>query len=481
MWCYFFLQIKKKDNFCKQNSLPPIRQKEKKPDKKHKIYSHKKYKRYKNNFVKSNNFHAKKENVSEKYKQLSKFKNKFNMLKMDSKNKKELFQILDDFSLNLLNMLKIIPCKNIKFVKTLTKSEENGKSTLIFKEPFKRLIKRKSNDLTINDLQHEINIIKREISGLKHKNNPELMMLKDAQTDKTYDEHKDGDEPSQQTLLSGKGITNVFFDSQLALINKILLPKWFTKVKIVVSPDYNFTVIAMIDSGSDINCIQEGLIPSKYFEKSTERLVSANGSQMKIKYELNNAHVCHDNVCFKIPSVLVRNMTDKVILGLPFINALYPFLVEHDGITTDPFGQKVKFKFASKTEIDDALNLIHAKIRHLNFLQQEVRYKKIAKQISNKLLQSKIDNFQKMLIDNVCSDVPNAFWHRKKHIVDLPYVKDFNEKNIPTKARPIQMNAETVEFCKKEISDLLEKKLIRNSKSPWSCSAFYVQKNAEIE
>ena len=43
------------------------------------------------------------------------------------------------------------------------------------------------------------------------------------------------------------------------------------------------------------------------------------------------------------------------------------------------------------------------------------------------------------------------------------------------------MNAETVEFCKKEIHDLLEKKLIRNSKSPWSCSAFYVQKNAEIE
>ena len=109
---------------------------------------------------------------------------------------------------------------------------------------------------------------------------------------------------------------------------------------------------------------------------------------MKIKYELNNAHVCHDNVCFKIPFVLVKNMTDKVILGLPFINALYHFLVEHDGITTDPFGQKVKFKFASKSEIDvDALNLIHAKIKHFNFLQQEVRYKKIAEQISDKLLQ----------------------------------------------------------------------------------------------
>ena len=118
-------------------------------------------------------------------------------------------------------------------------------------------------------------------------------------------------------------------------------------------------------------------------------MVSANGTQMKIKYELNIAHVCHGNVCFKIPSAPVKNMIDKVILGLPFINALYPFLVEHDGITTDPFGQKVKFKFASKFEIDidDALNLIHAKSNHLNFLKQEVRYKKIAKQLSDKLLQ----------------------------------------------------------------------------------------------
>ena len=73
----------------------------------------------------------------------------------------------------------------------------------------------------------------------------------------------------------------------------------------------------MIDSGADMKYIQKGLIPSKYFEKSTERLVSTNGSQMKIKYELNNAYVYHDNVYFKIPSVLVKNMTDKVILGLP--------------------------------------------------------------------------------------------------------------------------------------------------------------------
>ena len=274
-----------------------------------------------------------------------------------------------------------------------------------------RFNKKKSKDITVNDLQHEITVVKQEIiefknefRNIKSDNNnlkQELLLLKiDKNLDKQQsdkfdneqDEHKHGDESNQQALLSNKCIVD---NSQLNLVNKLLPPKWFTKVKIVVSNDYHFTIIAMMDSDANMNCIQEGLIPSKYFEKLIERLVSTNGTQMKIKYELNNAHVCHDNVCFKIPSILVKNMTDKVILGLPFINALYPFLVEHDGITTNPFGHKVKFKFASKFEIDAniALNLIHAKTKHLNFLQQEVSYKKIVEQLSDKLLQFKIDNF----------------------------------------------------------------------------------------
>jgi hypothetical protein len=43
------------------------------------------------------------------------------------------------------------------------------------------------------------------------------------------------------------------------------------------------------------------------------------------------------------------------------------------------------------------------------------------------------------------------------------------------------MSQEVTEFCRKEIEDLLHKGIIRKSKSPWSCSAFYVQKNAELE
>ncbi|XP_070003210.1 uncharacterized protein [Nicotiana sylvestris] len=69
----------------------------------------------------------------------------------------------------------------------------------------------------------------------------------------------------------------------------------------------------------------------------------------------------------------------------------------------------------------------------------------------------------------------------KRHIVTLPYEENFSEDDIPTKSRPCQMNAELVEFCKNEIDSLLQKGLIKPSKSPWSCSAFYVNNAAEKE
>jgi hypothetical protein len=169
---------------------------------------------------------------------------------------------------------------------------------------------------------------------------------------------------------------------------------------------------------------------------------------------------------------------------MPFIAMIYLFNANLHGIKTNVMGIPINFQFASKFEVDfchRSMNILSAKTKHLNFLKQDVMYKKISEQISDKLLQSKIVAFQNKIIEHVFSDLPNAFWHRKKHIVSLPYVKDFSEKKIPIKARPIQMNAELLDFCQKEISELLAKGIIRKSKSPWSCAAFYVRKNAEIE
>jgi hypothetical protein len=43
------------------------------------------------------------------------------------------------------------------------------------------------------------------------------------------------------------------------------------------------------------------------------------------------------------------------------------------------------------------------------------------------------------------------------------------------------MNADLEQHCRLEIRDLESKGLIQKSRSPWSCAAFYVNKNSEIK
>jgi hypothetical protein len=81
--------------------------------------------------------------------------------------------------------------------------------------------------------------------------------------------------------------------------------------------------------------------------------------------------------------------------------------------------------------------LIHGKQIHLHDFQNHVSFCRINKQLQNSDLQKKIIDLQNKIEQQICSDLPNAFWKRKQHIVDLPYEDTFSEKFIPTKARPI--------------------------------------------
>ena len=213
---------------------------------------------------------------------------------------------------------------------------------------------------------------------------------------------------------------------------------------------------------------------------------------MQIEFKIPKGHVCQDNTYFKTTFVLIKNMTDRVILGNPFMCLLYLFITDSEGTTTHPFGQPVKFKFLmspkpreisslQEVSVSKTLNLISAKTQHLEYLNDDVKHKKVEEQLACKNIQEEIKKFEEKLKQKICSDLPIAFWHRKRHQVALLYVKDFNEKDILTKARPIQISQELMDFCKVEIEGLLRKGIIRKSRSPWSCPAFYVQKNAEIE
>jgi hypothetical protein len=175
-------------------------------------------------------------------------------------------------------------------------------------EILERFSKQKSKAINVSDLQHEINNIKKEIIVLKSdlqnvkidnkdlKQQLLLLNLQECFQDNKFD-NEDNDNKSEQSNeaeSSNKAISDTV--KIIRIIDKVVPSKWYSKVNIIVSQDYSLEFIALIDSGSDLNCIQEGLIPSKYFEKSIEKLNYASGNCLHIKYELNNVHICQNNV-----------------------------------------------------------------------------------------------------------------------------------------------------------------------------------------
>jgi len=200
---------------------------------------------------------------------------------------------------------------------------------------------------------------------------------------------------------------------------------------------------------------------------------SASGHALDIKYKLTNTRICQNKVYIPHFFFLVKNqLYPPIILGTPFINVIYPFT----SITAKGFFATYKDRDISYTFITDPISrninaLINMKQKHVDSLQLEIFSMNIFNTLKSTKVQEKIKFISGQMAIDICADHPSSFWNQKKHIVTLPYEDNFSEDDIPTKSRPCQMNAELVEFCKKEIDNLLQKGLIKPSKSPWSYTA----------
>ena len=63
----------------------------------------------------------------------------------------------------------------------------------------------------------------------------------------------------------------------------------------------------------------------------------------------------------------------------------------------------------------------------------------IDEQLQNIFVKNKINILLHQFHNEVCSDILNTFWDRKKHIVSLSYENNFDDRLIPTKGKPAQM------------------------------------------
>ncbi|GAV89606.1 hypothetical protein CFOL_v3_33020, partial [Cephalotus follicularis] len=348
-------------------------------------------------------------------------------------------------------------------------------------------------NITLQDLQKEIKDTKQELQKFKQKTKKQITNLEQILLQKHSSSSSSDKEinPIDHINLEDQEETSTKF---IHLIEKITYQKWHINITITIQDSFKLQTIALIDSGAQMNCIQEGLILTKYFEKTKQKLSSANGENLRVRFKIYNVHICNEGICIKQSFVLVKDLDIGIILGQQFLEIIKPFKVTNEGITTKLFQQKILCAFNEKPITKDinllktfslfkehSVDLIKTKENHLYFMKQEVSNKKLEQQLQTSQIKEKINSLKNNIINNLCSDLPDAFWHRKRHMVSLPYEKDFTEQNILTKARSIQMTYELMEHCKKEIQELLNKKLIRHSKSPWSCAAFYVNKNSEIE
>ena len=81
-------------------------------------------------------------------------------------------------------------------------------------------------------------------------------------------------------------------NSFLGMMQIVTAHHWYINCTILVNNDFKVTSIAMIDSGVDVSCIQEGLIPSRFFEKTTHTVKSISNYALDIKYKLSNTCIC---------------------------------------------------------------------------------------------------------------------------------------------------------------------------------------------
>ena len=179
------------------------------------------------------------------------------------------------------------------------------------------------------------------------------------------------------------------------------------------------TEVALIDSGVDMNCIQEGLISLKYYERLSERLTQILNYKLLNVYKLPNVHACFETI--------FKDLSSKVILRNPFMALLYPLLMTDKGIKINV----LVFRSTSP--------LIPKEICSLNkvTILKDINKERICrtkghltkKSLDDQLTNNNIKKFKHDLDIEICSYPSTTFLHRHWHIVQTSCEKDSNGKH----------------------------------------------------
>lgn len=121
-------------------------------------------------------------------------------------------------------------------------------------------------------------------------------------------------------------------------------------------------------------------------------LRGANNQQLLINYKLSKVHVCNKDMCSVNTFLLVKDLNKEIILGTLFLTQLYPFTILENCLSSLEFRKKITFEFfypitlryisTIEDEIQNYVNRISKKEKHIEFLQDDIQSKKVKEIIS---------------------------------------------------------------------------------------------------
>jgi aspartate carbamoyltransferase regulatory subunit len=93
-------------------------------------------------------------------------------------------------------------------------------------------------------------------------------------------------EPEDQTDESAlhHALTNIEHipDDFLNVLTQISSKKYLIKITLVFSDNFKLDIIALFDTGADLNCMKEDVVPKRFLQTTSEKLSTANNSKLHI-------------------------------------------------------------------------------------------------------------------------------------------------------------------------------------------------------
>ena len=116
------------------------------------------------------------------------------------------------------------------------------------------------------------------------------------------------------------------------------------------------------------------------------KLYSVTGERICINYKLYNAHICNDGICLSNDFVITKNINEEIILGIPFITQIKPYISDFNSIKTKILGKEISFPFIKTLSLEES-KFLHKqtafKINQICFLKEDIKIKKIEQILKN--------------------------------------------------------------------------------------------------